>query len=456
MSCTCRIAQRPRGSTHAHAKTHPARAAAHTPASCAAPSCSPISMRRRRALVDQRDQLLIQLHRSCYASRQYPSCVSVAFNRVQRCRFLRMTTETNAVPSCRAVSSRCVRTSPRRPTHKLRPTAFAASATASAQSAPPARCQSPPHPQTHPPPARAPHSKSQNPPQSADSVNYAQPLHQPRRIARHRIRRVPVIPTREIAYTNPARGFRQSPSAARPGLVGAARNTGARSSSRAFPPDVLARLFDDHVGQQHAIRTRVLRRLRTKALHPHPHHRIQVAEQHQPHMPAAPSRSFRHPAPAHPPAACPRNRTLTGPLNHRPVRQRITEGDTQLNHIRTRYQSRPTQCPASTSRLEGSPAVRYATMPGFLSAKSPSGIRPFSAVCSGSGRRQLQLPRQDPHILVAAPRSHSPAGSGPCHRRRQPHRLGHRMRAFKSPAGFPPSGSAPPPPSSASHPQLDV
>ena len=57
-------------------------------------------------------------------------------------------------------------------------------------------------------------------------------------------------------------------------------------------------------------------------------------------------------------------RPLAGSLNHRPIRHRIAERHTQLNHVR------PASIAASTiSRVvarSGSPQVTYATSAGFL------------------------------------------------------------------------------------------
>ncbi len=310
--------------------------------------------------------------------------------------------------------------------------------------------QQSPHPQTLPPPAHAPHLKSQTPPQSAVVVNRRKPRHQLLRITRHLVLR-PRNPHPRDRIHKPFAHLGNRLSTAYP-YSSAPPETPAAASPHASPPDTPPPLPQSCPSA--ALHPRPPPPPPRRTPHPHPHHRVQIAEQHQPTLrPRRPQllRKRQHIHQPHPA----RHRPLTRPLNHRPIRQRIREWHPQLNHIRTLIDRRQRNLPRRRETRIARRQVHHQPRLPFelnrhcyrVSLSCPKILRPHRLRA-----RQLQLPRQDPHILIPAPRkihhqhirpspSPEPSASPP-----PPH------ARSQAPAESPPSGSASPSPSTHPHP----
>ena len=226
----------------------------------------------------------------------------------------------------------------------------------SSQSTQQSRSPQPPHPQTLPLLSHAPAVETPNPSATGSFVNWLEfsRNERPQRPMASSVC-VPVIPTREIAYTNPCE-FSAIAFSRSSGEVGAARNTGARSFSCITLKYSAASSTIMSV-KQHTIRTRVLRGL-CKCFHPQPHHGVQIAEQNNPRRRPRIARISLDRSPAHRVSRVPRATARSRrPLNHRPIRQRIAERHTQLNHIRTVIDGRNRHITRCYVR-SGSPAVK--------------------------------------------------------------------------------------------------
>ena len=154
--------------------------------------------------------------------------------------------------------------------------------------------------------------------------------------------------------------------------------------------EILIRLFHNHVGEQHAVDSGG-RSGGAETLHPKTENRIVIGEDDQ-----ADSRSFCaqffcqgenifEPSTAS-------HGTLAGTLDHRPICQWIAEGNTKFHHVRTVVNRRQRNC--MRRRQVWIAGRQVSNKAGFICKADRHSF------CSSS--LQVQLARQDTHILVAA------------------------------------------------------
>jgi len=124
---------------------------------------------------------------------------------------------------------------------------------------------------------------------------------------------------------------------------------------------VLARLFDNQVGHQHAVRAS-RSHIAGKLVQAIAQNRIEIGEDDQAGCGPC-SANFAGQLDNILEPRSTGDRTLHGALNHRPVGQRIAERHAQLDHIGPCV-DRLQRIARVASRL-GSPAVKYTTSPGL-------------------------------------------------------------------------------------------